>query len=287
MQPSIFIAGFPRSGSTFLCSLLRGFDGLRVYQEIFHFDIKVIEDHLFGDFPEIERRYAEAGAGDDIRSALVKNPSTYIAHLEAINPSKSLALKVFPDHLDEKALMSAMGAFDQVVLLRRNLLHSFISLEIAQRSGQWHGAQTKGQKIYFDARYFYRYVNRISTFWGQIKRIADQLKIPVVELDYEALVALENPYDMIAEQLHLQSAPGQTGQITRKQDSRRLASDKIYNYSSFIGFLKRHRLDLFNDAGAAVPAQVWEGFLQDGLFISDYMAAYKLRLQEKIGMLSL
>lgn len=53
MSKHIFIAAHARSGSTYLCQILSLFDDLKVYYELFHYNLASIENYWADEYGKV------------------------------------------------------------------------------------------------------------------------------------------------------------------------------------------------------------------------------------------
>ena len=95
----LFIAGHARSGSTYFCSLMSNIFGLRVFKELFHFNLDVIKKHLEGLYPIVKHQMNLPDDDNLARAELVKRHREYLSVLQERNPNQTIVFKVFPDHL--------------------------------------------------------------------------------------------------------------------------------------------------------------------------------------------
>jgi len=263
---TILIAAHARSGSTYLCHLLRNIVGIKVYLELFHFHLQQIEEHLDGDYSAVAEAMSLTGDSSEMRSQLVRGHSDYIKTLKGINPGKTIAFKVFPKHLPEPHLNGTIGQADSIVVLRRNLLQSYISNVIANDLKRWGGVDTSQQKIKFSSTDFIKHVEEITGFYDSVEACAKEQAVNVARFDYEQLAAAANPFTLICSELSDSLKCDVTGDYEgvkiSRQDKRTKATQKVSNDTEMLDFLSSYGLEKLIDVGASCPDSDYRSLLQ-------------------------
>lgn len=227
----IVIIAYARSGSTLLCGLLDTFSDAKVYREIFHYHLATIRQSLGGDADAI---LGQSEMSDkDQRTAVALNPKAYLDKIGALNVGASFVFKAFNGHLPPKSLKTVIEGSEAVIVLRRNLVHSFISNEIANARQVWGGAETSSDEVTFDAQKFFSYCRGILEFQKTALEIASAASIKTLEICYEDIAEPELGQQnvlSVMDELGISRRPNpQPRLIPRRQDARRFASDKVTN----------------------------------------------------------
>ncbi len=248
MGKMIFIAAHPRSGSSYFCRLLGDVLGTQVYLEIFHPQHSVIVQHLRGKYPEIAEKLQLPTNELQARHHLTHRNREYLLALQQLNPDKTLAFKVFPGHLGKQALEQVLGRSQEIVILRRNLLHSYLSDVIAGRLQKWANADTSAEKVVFSSQNYAAHVDRTLRYYEDVAAFANSNKISLKLIDYEAIIAADNPAGLVARTLDLPSPVKDKKQPDTRQDKRSIASEKVINAAEMLDFLESQGLALLDDS---------------------------------------
>ena len=125
MCNQLLIAAHPRSGSTYLCRILGQFEQTEVFLEIFHTNPDVMKQHLKGAYPKVIQKLGLSGNDEFIRNEIISRNCQYTKILSSLYPYKTLVYKLFPGHLPPKHMQEQIKNSRFVLLLKRNLLHSY------------------------------------------------------------------------------------------------------------------------------------------------------------------
>jgi len=250
-EPYILIAAHARSGSTYLCRLLEQIRQIKVYFEIFHFQLDVIEQHLKGDY----RRIAEIlDLSEDpavARPQIVDQAAKYIQTLAQLNPERTLAFKVFPGHLPANKLKPILCGAELLILLRRNSLHSYISNLIATKTNHWGWHDTSENKVQFDPAKFDQHRGNISGFNNFVRDVAESEGVKFLTLDYETLAYGDllptAMADVLSAQLDKVFTCAPREHTSRKQDKRVDALQKVSNPPDMLKHLRKRDLERLLD----------------------------------------
>jgi LPS sulfotransferase NodH len=253
----IFIGAHARSGSTYLCKLLEQVQEFRVYYEIFHFNMEVIEYHLHGDFQKIA---AEMGLPTDpglARMQLLERHRDYLAALARLNAGKVLAFKVFPGHLPLIRLENFTRESSLVLLLHRNLLQSYISNLIVKKTDRWANFDTSLEKVHFEQAGFVQHVAHVTKFNQAVDSLARRQCKKILHVHYEELLKRKGYQDTLLSEIETclrqpMSVGSQAGRWDR-QDKRSLASEKVSNPEELTAFLRQFDLLELDEAEKSVP----------------------------------
>lgn len=274
MSRTFTIIAHARSGSTLLCRKLALLSDGQVYLEIFHQNIRTIQNHLqdsaaaaFAHFQPLE--------GAALRDHLASHPIELLAFLSDQTPDTDQFFKLFPGHLKPPALRAVIGHSAGVILLQRNLLHSFISSRIARRIQKWTTVDTSAHKITFDADDFLTHLTQVTGFYTRARAIAARRGVPCADVSYELLAdpdtgaaqlrAALGPLDITLrpEDRARDRARDQPDERRlRRQDNRPLATDKVDNPDDLRRFLDRLGLAAANDGRAALPVADFRAALE-------------------------
>lgn len=130
MKKIVTVVSHPRSGSTFLVAEAGKLSNVRALMEVFHCNESVVVDHLQAFADPIKKQLAVTE--DGFREKIISDPLQYLQALNNEVPEGILLFKVFPEHLPADKLGHVIHASNLIIFLLRNVLHSFISNEIAK-----------------------------------------------------------------------------------------------------------------------------------------------------------
>jgi LPS sulfotransferase NodH len=233
MSNHLLIAAHPRSGSTYLCHLLGQFEQTEVLLEIFHTNPNVIKQHLKEAYPKVIQKLGLSGSDESIRNEIISKNCQYTKILSSFYPSKTLVYKLFPGHLPPTYMQEQIKNSRFVLLLKRNLLHSYISDDIATTTQKWAWADTTSILATFSQEKFIQHVFRTRHFYTNIENIAKKQGKKIVVINYEGLIKSKTPYqylsDLLAGSLKL-NLPATTNTFSNTlQDRREMAKAKVEN----------------------------------------------------------
>lgn len=249
----IVIIAHARSGSTYLCRLMKNISELNVLLEIFHFKLDVIKSYLKDLYPILSDSLNFPNDEKLIRTHILKHCQKYLSILQEENrdPNKILTFKVFPGHLPYRQLSEVLGESRLILILHRNLLHSYISNTIAVKMQKWDNIDTSQEKVKFSDVNFINHVSQVTKFYDSVKDIVEKSNVKCIELDYETYSNSENPLPLLVTKLrgaldiYLQFTNDNINIV--KQDKRRFASDKVLNLSEMLHYLNNYGLEQLND----------------------------------------
>lgn len=150
--------------------------------------------------------------------------------------------KIFPSHLKDNELNQVIADSDLVLFLSRNVLHSYISNEMAKKKGTYSGIDTSCDHIEFDSEVFKWWNNFIYAHFNKAKDYAENSNVRTFELHYEDLLANERVEEYLYEVMHKIGIsllkPENYKHGIRRQDIRSRACDKVSNPDTLMDFLK-------------------------------------------------
>jgi LPS sulfotransferase NodH len=185
------IYGSMRTGSNYLVSLLNQFPGVVCHGEVFN-------PNFVGLHPTYARNFRIP------RKAIAKrdrdSEALYERLVEATPQETLVGFKIFPGH-DRRILEKTLSDTQvRKIILRRNIVESFISLCQAEQSEVWmisrNDKETEVAKrrralkpITFDASRFLKYKNTVDAFHKHADQKLAQGRHEVMRLEYEDLLA--------------------------------------------------------------------------------------------------
>jgi len=226
----------------------------RVYLEIFHYHLTTIRDALGRDANLILEK--SDTPEDQQRSALALRPSIYLSRIKTLNRDRNFFFKVFDGHLPPASLETVIAQSRGVLVLSRNLVHSFISNEIATKKQTWGGLDTTGEFVEFDEKRFIQYCRKIIEFQSTAQKIALKQSVPIAKCTYEEISDPQEGQERVlamADVLGIARKPDvQLEKIPNRQDTRKLATAKVSNPSELLGCLQKLGIESANDGTQAI-----------------------------------
>jgi len=241
MQKSLVIISFPRSGSTYFCSLLKQIRELQVYLELFHFDKEVVVQHMEGDWSRVESRLLERGySGERLFPDYKEDPTIFLEELNRLNKEKSISYKVFPSHLSQSALEKCIAG-NAVIFLYRNIVDSYISREIAKRTGMYANHDSSNEKITFDRNEFLSFGREVTTHFETAALLCDRNDIKPKLIKFNETLKdgflaslVDGAQGLLARPLRLQE---KASVLPVRQDRRENPADKVHNPEEMLAVL--------------------------------------------------
>lgn len=258
---AIVWVAIPRTGTNFLCSLLKHHPLITSYYEIFHQQKFYAGSHNHPEaiIQRINQKYATSFLNLEDR-ALIEwihhHPDKLIDLLLGLNPEKYVSFKLFPNQLTPGAIKSTIINNQQVVkiLVKRDLLATYISHEIAFKINKWDNFDTSQVRVTLSVEKFANWVDWAQQ-WYQLfeknKAYSDQ---EYFVINYEDIHIYRSNTDKLAyidrflKTIGLDARtkyqlPNLDGfAMMQKQDSRQNIADKIINYQEFIEQVKERGL---------------------------------------------
>jgi hypothetical protein len=251
----------PRTGTNFLCSLLKHHPGIVSYYEIFHREKFFAGDHNQPEFiiENINKKYNSNFTDIDdanLVNWIQQQPQELLATLGELNPQRLISFKLFPDQLDRTTIEQSIIHNERIakILVKRNLLDAYISHEIAQKVGLWNNYDTSNICLSLSVEKFIRWIEKAERWYGLFENPNDTQEINYVTLNYETihqqatntekLAYLDRFFQEIGIEFPCEYSLPDLEKINwinlqKKQDNRTNLADKITNYEEFIAQLKQ------------------------------------------------
>jgi len=255
------LISMPRTGTNFLCSLLNHHPAITSHFEVFSHDKFHSGAH---NNPEriieyINQTYSCGFVdSDDINliTWIHSNPSKLIEALVRFKQRRHISFKLFPNQLEDSVVTTAIAKNTCItkVIIKRNLLDSFISLEIVRKTKQWDNFDTSNVSVSLSVNKFNQWVKRANEWYALFENEGNRTNGGPIAINYEDIHAHENNLEKLKYINRFLSAAGldvseedlvsirnDIGAI-RKQDSRVDLAEKISNYRQFVKKAERKGL---------------------------------------------
>ncbi|MCC0176633.1 sulfotransferase [Waterburya agarophytonicola K14] len=242
----------PRTGSNFLSSLLHHHPLITSYYEIFHPDqfYSGYQTNVKSIISYINQKYNFSFTSAD-DSQLIQwihqYPEGLIETLCYFNPEQYFSFKLFPNHLKPELITSTILQNSQLkkILVKRNLLATYISHEIALQTNRWRNFDTSQIKISLSAEKFAQWVDWAEEWYRMFAEYnyVDKEECSIINYEdihtHQTNVAKLNYIDRFLQKIGLefqqpyQFPPEEQIKIMSKQDCRTNLAEKIINYQDF------------------------------------------------------
>jgi len=219
---SFAMFGAMRSGSNLLEKFLNQYNGLKCHGELFH--------RFF-----IGQQGCQSYLGID-REKRDENPQLLLDAVRVANPDKIAGFRLFQTHnpwVIDKALKDPYCA---KIILRRDPLESFVSLQIALKTNQWlisDFAHRKAEQIHFDPEAYAIYLRERKAFYTHITNALTLSEQPAFNIDYAELGNVET-INRLAAFIGDRHKKKHLAQPIKRQNPGPLAA-KILNYDEVRG----------------------------------------------------
>ena len=218
------IFSFPRSGSTFLCSLLGSHPDILCHFEVFHpLEIVTIKD--FND-TAIEMRSFTPQTRD-------KSPLEFLNSLFKYDMGcKAVGFKIFVGHSTEAHDAILKDREIKKILLKRNTIDSYTSMLIAKETGAFTQKDMppgmSRPRVSFDVGGFLGFDLKIGEYFLHLERVLAETGQEFLDIRYEDMVTDQAVIDSIFSFLGIKRGSEQLSAFTRKQNKSGL-QEKVDN----------------------------------------------------------
>jgi len=252
-QRLIILAAPARSGSTRLWHLLNVFNNVHSLGEYFNFgaqkdDNSTVLRPLFEGEPDnaLFTHFRD-------RKACWESPINAI-RVAADRTTKNLTVKISPGRPAENTLAALMrSAPTSVLMLKRRPIDSFISLQKAVSLGKWGNVDTSALTVTLSVKHYLSYLQKLSRFYAQVERAAQQALVPTRQLTYEDHINIPDTVLLkyLATSLRMLDVnAGRIGASDRtlreKQDTVTNYANKVANWEAFLEELADYDLRLLS-----------------------------------------
>lgn len=167
------------------------------------------------------------------------DPLGFLDALRAEAGSRMAVFRIFQDHNSTVADHALADPECCRIVLTRDPVESFVSLEIARETGQWllkNPRRRMAARVAFDPRRFTAYRERLAAFYAGIDARLARAGTTALRLDYDALGA-PGTAEQVAR--HLGSIDPATGPADILRQNPGALAEKVTNYAEMCAFLGR------------------------------------------------
>ena len=208
----IFILSQPRSGTNaFQDFVSRSNLDLVKAGELFNgFSTKPIFDILKNSFPWIEKNNPinQNLSQEEFKHLVNINAKTILETLDK-HPEmkgKTIVIKVFSDHLRPEVLVDLLAIFrPDVIVLRRVLLFTFLSMQKARNSGPgaWTQVDSSDQMVDVKQKQLLEHIESSDAWFSSLRKMIDAMKLVHVDITYSGIFETGDELPILEEFLSL------------------------------------------------------------------------------------
>lgn len=230
------VLGMMRSGSNFLQQKLNAIQGVLCHGEIFNPAQSGLSAKFEKSVPDISI----------LRNIDRKNqPFEYLNCLLELSQGENIGFRLFENHNNE--LIAPLVDNPQIfkIVLIRNFLESYVSLEIARQTNQWiinnPGTRVQWEPIVVDFEAYKTYALRQSLFYYNIMKRCLKQGQNCLSVDYANLN--DDVFDTQLSKCFGKNHKIDPKKITAQRQNPEDLKAKIKNYQQISNLIKKHRLD--------------------------------------------
>lgn len=178
---SFVMFGSMRSGSNLLESYLNQYERLVCHGELF-------QKTFIGSLGRTEFLGIDIPTRDE-------NPQRLLEAVRAASPDKITGFRLFQEHNKQAIKAVLKDRRCAKIILTRDPVESFVSLQIARKTKQWMVsdiAHRKAAQIHFDLEEYAAYLEKRTAFYRMVAGALKQSGQPFFEIDYSMLNDVEN-----------------------------------------------------------------------------------------------
>lgn len=249
------IISYPRTGSSYLINVLDKFDNITYLMEPFHPDEQVVYQHLkhrLGGLFE-PFYYDVLLQFSSLNEFSRTEPVKFLLAIQTMLKAEYLTFKIFPEHLSSSKILEVISLSQAVIFNERNVLQSFISNEIASKSGVYAKIDTSAELISFEESRFLWWKNYTSSHLTSVKSQLVNITTSSFTIHYEDVIDEAKAFNklklaLLSEGIKV-SFSNEKKVYMKRQDSRLLPSEKVLNPKTMVNVMKKHNLSYLLDGG--------------------------------------
>ena len=259
----ISILALPRSGTNYLCGLMRRFQEIDSLYEIYHHQAVYVGNKNLSDriinYINYHHRLNIINNSDQILIDFVhQNPQEILKIISLQSSSEYISFKIFPNHLSPESFSSAIMQNSQIkkILVKRNLLNIYFSLKFAEITAVWRDQNTSNLKLDFDEDDFINWYADHQKYYQFIENECKKNNCQATVLEYEEIHSLQSDREKFIflfnflksiglelEESNLYIPDKKLSNLRKKQDVRTNILEKVNKPQSLIDTLKSHKLE--------------------------------------------
>ncbi|WP_229640295.1 hypothetical protein [Waterburya agarophytonicola] len=255
----------PRNGTNYLCDLIGQFQEIDSFYEIFHdrssyLNHELLSKNIIGHINNLYKLQIENSSDPKLIGFIAQNPALFLDIISSYSTNKYINFKVFPNHLSQDNLRDIIIKNNRIqkIVVKRNLLDVYFSVQFARLTQRWDRKDTSGLKVDFNPNNFLQWFSFHHEYYDFIERELKANNQKAIALDYEKIHSLNNNQEKFAfmfdflrsaglvldrENL-LHQSPEQLNQnVRQKQDKRVNRLEKVSNPRILLKTLEQHQLE--------------------------------------------
>lgn len=248
MVKHIFVLFVGRTGSTFL---------MQIFKTLYNSSVMCNYGEIFTTIEAIMETFnAKEKLGissENYRSYALNNPMEYIDFIESnVDPNTEFLFSkiqipyLMSKHEDMiKKILSRKNC--ELVIVKRNILDSFISEKKARYVNRWNTTDTTNLRINIDPKEFFENYCKTVGYYKRLEDIIEKMGKKYIVLNYEKIHKLKNnneKIDFVLKNLKMlqicndiDDTKFDEKELLKRQDKNDKNCNKISNYKSLQGYL--------------------------------------------------
>lgn len=233
------VISYQRTGSTFFVSTLNKIDGIVCHSELFNNGLESFRNSVFDDtiLPELNFINKMLGVNrvEKLFKYKKKYPGRFLKHIYNYRDGCT-GFKLFPNQNDlilQRILKD--HSVKKMILIRENLIRSFVSKNIALKTGKWgkyKGEDVSLEKISLDTDRFLKYAQSIQKRFKNIESTLRDSNQPYLKFTYEQ-ISNRFPIEQICTFLQV-SEPDVVPEINQVRQNPFSLSEMVENYEEVV-----------------------------------------------------
>ena len=261
----ISILSMPRNGTNYLCDLIGKFQEIDSLYEIYHnrsvyFNKPSLSNKIIQHINSLYQLQIKDNDDPQLIDFIAQNPALLLDLISSYSQNKYISFKVFPNHLSLDNLREVIIKNNRIkkIIVKRNLLDVYFSVQFARLTQRWDRRDTSELKVDFNPNNFLKWYSSHKEYYDFIERELEANNQQAIALDYEKIHSLNNNQEKF---LFLYNFLKSTGinldrsnlversqaelnqNIRKKQDKRVNRLDKVNNPQDLLHTLKRNKLE--------------------------------------------
>lgn len=230
------VLGMMRSGSNLLEQKLNAIQGVLCHGEIFN----PAQSGLSTKFEKTVPNISTLKAIDR-----KTKPYEYLSQLLELSQGDQIGFRLFENHNNDLIAPLAEDSRIFKIILVRNFLESYVSLEIARQTNQWimnnPGTRKQWEPVKVDFEAYKTFALRQSLFYYNIIKLCLLQGQKCLAVDYKNLN--DEMFDIQLSECFGKNRKIDTKKITAQRQNPEELQSKIQNYQQIMNLIKKHRLN--------------------------------------------
>jgi|SRR5690625_1447612 len=249
-QKEFVIISYHRTGSTFLALKLNSFENVVCHSEIFNRGLKSFVNSIFDDgiLPQksLADRLLRISPEEKLFKLKNRDPEKFL-QLVFSQKADAIGFKIFQNQDDSilNRLIFDRG-ISKIILIRKNMLRSYVSYCIARETGVWSkhkGATVKLARVDINFEEFLEFFNKNNQFIRNVEKKLTDSDQHYLNLSFEEITTAF-PLDKIESFLGIQAVLGDA-EVEQVRQNPFSLKEIIINYDEIFQKLNDHNMKYF------------------------------------------